>query len=340
MSELRKDPVSRRWVIFAPERAYRPKDYADEEIKRDEKEELARCPFCEGKEAVAGEELLAYETIPGRKPNTPGWSVRVLENKYPALKDEEEDGKKAEGIYDRMNGVGRHEIIVETPTHFSCITELKYSEIEKIIWAYRDRYVEIKKNEEIKYILIFKNYGKEAGASLEHSHSQLIATPVIPNRVETELSGARHYYDFRDRCVFCDIVAQELSDRKRVIEENESFISFVFFAGRFPYETWILPKKHKSNFEDIKKKEVALLAEILKNTMYRIKKALNNPHYNFVIHTLPTNGQGANYYHWHIEIMPKLTKVAGFEWGSGFYINPEVPERAAENLRKIEIEKE
>jgi len=338
LSELRKDPVSRRWVIFSPERAYRPNDYKDKEKdEKTETEEIARCPFCEGKEEMAGPEILAYEKIPGRTPNTPGWWIRVLENKYPALKWGELE-KKGDGIYDKMNGVGRHEIIVETPEHHKCLSKLSYSEVEKVLWAYRDRYLEIKEDPKMKYILIFKNYGREAGASLEHAHSQLIATPVVPKRVESEVNGVARHYEFRDRCVFCDIVDQELADRKRIVEENESFISFVFFAGRFPYETWILPKKHCSRFENITKKEVMHLSQVLKRTLMRISKCLNDPAYNYVIHTLPVNWEGENYYHWHIEIMPKLTKVAGFEWGTGFYINPVLPEDAAKNLRDVEID--
>lgn len=338
MSELRKDPVSKRWVIFCPERANRPHDYKDE--KELSLQDITKCPFCEGKEFMSGEEVMAYEKIPGRHPDTPGWWIRVLENKFPALKDEENLGKVGLGIYDKMNGVGRHEIIIETPQHFRCLSELSYSEIEKVIWAYRDRYLSIKEDSRMKYILIFKNYGKEAGASLEHSHSQLIATPVVPKRIEEELDGAKNYYKFRDRCVFCDIVSQELLDRDRIIEENEVFISFAFFAGRFAYETWILPKKHSGNFENISKKEVLYLAQIIKNTLLRIKIALNNPDYNFVLHTLPCTGEGDEYYHWHIEIMPKMTKVAGFEWGTGFYINSILPETAAKILREIDIKKE
>ena len=286
MSELRKDPVSKRWVIFPPERVYRPNDYAD--VKEEENEDISKCPFCEGKEEKAGEEILAYEKIPGRNPNTPGWWIRVLENKYPALRAGELE-KQGEGIYDKMNGAGRHEIIVETPEHHKCLSTLNYNEVEKVLWAYRDRYLEIKEDSKMKYILIFKNYGREAGASLEHSHSQLIATPVVPKRVEGEVAGSRHHYEFRDRCVYCDIVAQELMDRRRIVEENESFISFVFFAGRFPYETWILPKKHSAHFENISKKEVMQLAVVLKRTLMRIRKCLNDPAYNYVIHTLPIN---------------------------------------------------
>lgn len=333
MSELRKDPVSKRWVIFSPEREHRPNDYEkkDQECTQHIEEDISNCPFCEGKEKISGDEILAYEKTPGREPNSPGWWIRVLENKYPALKNEPKLGKKGIGIYDKMNGVGKHEIIVETPKHYKCLSELEDYEIEKVIWAYRDRCLEISEDPNMQHILIFKNYGREAGASLEHSHSQLIATPVIPKKVETELIGAKEYYNFRDRCVFCDIVTQELADEERIIEENDTYIAFVYFAGRFPYETWILPKEHMSSFQNVNKKQIKDLAKIMKNTLERIKKVLGNPHYNFVIHSLPLREKETHYYHWHIEIMPKLTKVAGFEWGTGFYINPALPERAAKN---------
>ncbi|NLK63154.1 MAG: galactose-1-phosphate uridylyltransferase [Fusobacteria bacterium] len=339
MSELRKDPVSKRWVIFSEERGNRPNQYDKEnEEEHNSTEDISKCPFCEGKEKKSGDEILAYEKIHNREPNSPGWWVRVLENKFPALTSKGATLKKGVGIYDKMSGNGRHEIIVETPKHYDNLPDLGENEIEKVIYAYRDRYTDIAKDNNIKYILIFKNFGRDAGASLEHSHSQLIATPVIPKKVETELHGAKDYYRFRDRCVFCDIITQELADNERIIEENELFISFVYYAGRFPYEIWILPKQHSAKFELINKKEVKDLASILKNTLQRVKKLLGNPHYNFVIHTLPIKENDTFYFHWHIEIMPKLTKVAGFEWGTGFYINPVLPEVGAKYLRECKID--
>jgi UDPglucose--hexose-1-phosphate uridylyltransferase len=340
MSELRKDPVSKRWVIFSPERAQRPNDFQDTKPPYEDEAKQKYCPFCSGNEKRSGDEILVYPKIRGRIPNTPGWWIRVLENKYPALSSNEQLGKKAVGIYDKMNAVGRHEVIVETEEHKYCTSQLTYEEIEKIIWAYRDRYLEISEDKNIKHILIFKNYGVEAGASIEHTHSQLIATPVVPKRVETALRGAEEYYSFRDRCVTCDILDEELSTGDRVVEENDDFLAFAFFAGRFPYETWIVPKSHNAHFGNISSQEVKSLAEILKNTLLRIKVALGDPNYNYVISTAPINipGNSETYYHWHIEIMPKLTKIAGFEWGTGFYINPVLPEKAAEVLRSINIE--
>ncbi|TDT68007.1 UDPglucose--hexose-1-phosphate uridylyltransferase [Hypnocyclicus thermotrophus] len=339
MSELRKDPVSKRWVIFSPERAYRPNDYKVKKEKK-EKEEDKYCPFCSGNEKKSGDEILAYPKTANREPNSPNWWIRVLENKYPALTPQQNLEKKGVGIYDRMNGLGRHEIIVETEDHKRCISDLTNIEVEKIIWAYRDRYIDISQEKEIKHILIFKNYGERAGASLEHSHSQLIATPVVPKRVETEIKGAKDYYKFRDRCVYCDILSQEQLDKERIIEENEEFVAFNFFAGKVPYETWIVPKKHSAFFSTITKKQIGSLAKILKNVITRIKRALGDVDYNMVVHTSPINihENTEDVFHWHLEIMPKLTRIAGFEWGTGFYINPVLPEDAAKTLREIKLD--
>lgn len=340
MSEFRKDPVSKRWVIFSPERAYRPSDYSKKDVA-DEADEGKYCPFCSGNEKKSGNEILVYPKEPNREPNSPGWWVRVLENKFPALTPREKLEKNGIGIYDKMIGLGRHEIIVETEAHIKCISELSNTEVEKILLAYRDRYVEIAQDKDIKHILIFKNYGKDAGASLEHSHSQLIATPVVPKRVETEINGAKDYYKFRDRCVFCDILSQEILDRERIIEENEEFLAFNFFASKLPYETWIMPKIHNAFWGTISKKQIKELAKILKNAIKRIKMTLGDVDYNMVLHTSPINisTKTDEIFHWHIEIMPKLTKIAGFEWGTGFYINPVLPEEAARSLREVKLEK-
>lgn len=342
MSEFRKDPVSKRWVIFSPERAYRPSDYLKKDKIEEEKEENQYCPFCSGNEKKSGDEILVYPKLPNREPNSPGWWVRVLENKYPALRPKEKLEKNGIGIYDKMIGLGRHEIIVETEAHKKCLSDLTCAEIEKVILAYRDRYVEIAQDKDIKHILIFKNYGKDAGASLEHSHSQLIATPVVPKRVETEINGAKDYYKFRDRCVFCDILSQEILDKERIIEENDEFLAFNFFASKLPYETWIMPKVHNAFFGTISKKQMKELAKILKNVISRINNTLGKIDYNMVLHTSPVNvsTKTDEIFHWHLEIMPKLTKIAGFEWGTGFYINPVLPEEAARSLREAKIDKE
>lgn len=334
MPELRKDPVIGRWVIIATERSLRPHDY---KVELEEKNsDLSKCPFEVGNEHMTPPEILSYRK-PGTNKNEPGWWVRVVPNKFPALRIEGELDKRGVGMYDMMNGIGAHEVVIETPNHFEEMDDMPESQIQEVIWAWRDRVLDLKKDKRFKYILIFKNKGAQAGASLSHPHSQIIALPIIPIRVQQELNGAKEYYNFKDRCVFCDIVQQELNDKERVVEENHEFISIVPFAARFPFELWILPKRHSSDFIDISRSDVESLSRVLKRSLIRLKKVLNDPPFNLIIHTSPLDQPNQPYYHWHIEIMPRLTKVAGFEWGTGFYINPTKPEDCAKYLLEVEI---
>jgi UDPglucose--hexose-1-phosphate uridylyltransferase len=331
MPELRKDPVTGRWVIIATERAKRPSQYTklDEELKG------GFCPFCPGNERSTPPEVLSYRPTSTPK-DSEGWWLRVVPNKFPALLVEGNLKRSGQGMYDRMTGYGAHEVVVESSSHDQTIADLPEDQIQEIIWAFRDRMVELRKDTRMKYILIFKNWGRDAGASLEHPHAQIIALPIVPKRVQEELLGSSKYYDYKERCVFCDMIRQELEDNCRIVAENDSFLSFMPFASRFPFETWILPKEHTSYFNDIQKNQVSDLSKIMKTTFGLLKTALDDPAYNFVIHTTPFDGTGNTpYYHWHIEIMPKLTRMAGFEWGSGFYINPTPPEQAARYLKEF-----
>ncbi len=333
MPELRKDPIINRWVIIATERQKRPSDFP---LEAEEQTSEELCPFCPGREDKTPPEILSYRDG-STKPNKPGWWIRVVANKYPALIIEGTLDKRGDGIYDQMNGIGAHEVIIETPDHNLTLPDLELKFVEDVIWVYRDRIVDLKKDRRFKYILIFKNHGRKAGASLSHSHSQLIATPIVPKRVAEEIEWSKRYYNYKERCVYCDMVKQELSSKIRLVQENNHFIAFTPFASRFPFETWLLPKRHDNVFEDIQKTEVSSLAQCLKRTLQRLNKALNKPAYNFILHNSPLDTEQPLYYHWHIEIMPKLTNVAGFEWGTGFYINPTSPEEAAKFLREIKI---
>lgn len=333
MPELRKDPIVGRWVIIATERARRPMDYhADSSLPRSG----ATCPFCEGQEDKTPMEVLAYRPRPGA-PNTAGWTLRVVPNKYPALMIEGNLDRQGEGLYDKMNGVGAHEVIIETPTHDKTFANLDDSTIESVLWAFRDRIVDLKRDARFRYVMVFKNHGAAAGATLAHSHSQLIALPVVPVNVAEEMAGAKQYYEFKERCVFCDIVKQELGDGRRVIYENAGFVVLAPFAPKFPFETWILPKAHGAAFEDAQRSQFAHAAGALRTALRKLNVALDNPPYNFILHSAPFHDKDAPHYHWHFEIMPTLTKVAGFEWGSGFYINPTPPEDAAAFLRDLAI---
>lgn len=329
MPELRKDPIHGRWVIISTERSRRPSDFAPEERRP----MGGFCPLCEGNEDRTPPEIVAFRDN-GTLPNTPGWTLRVVPNKFPALRIEGELDREGEGIYDKMNGIGAHEVVIETPRHEETLITLPLKDVKNVLLAYRERIIDLRRDQRLRYVLVFKNHGVAAGASLEHSHSQIIALPIIPKRVIEEIEGAKTYFNYKDRCVFCDIIRQELQQRYRVITENKSFLSIAPFASRFPFETWILPKTHQPSFELMEPSQYEQAAQILSDTLRRINQVLTDPPYNYVIHTSSSPEVDMNYYHWHFEIMPKLTKVAGFEWGTGFYINPTPPEEAAEYMRE------
>ncbi len=322
-----------RWVIIATDRAKRPTDFVREKVQI---RGSASCPFCSGNESKTPPEIFAYPHD-GRARNAPGWTLRVVPNRFPALGIEGSLNRQGEGLYDMMNGIGAHEVIIETPDHRMTLAGLPASQVELVLEAYRDRILDLKKDSRFKYMLIFKNHGEAAGASLEHTHSQLIALPVVPKRVSEEVTGAREYYDFKERCIFCDIIRQETESGIRVISENSDFIALSPFAPRFPFELWIVPKVHVSAFESSQKHEFEQLAVILKDMLLRLDKVLDNPAFNYIIHTSPVGEPTDDYYHWHLEIMPKLTKVAGFEWGTGFYINPTPPEESTKFLRETAV---
>ena len=329
MPELRKDPIHGRWVIISTERSRRPSDFAPEERRPIG----GFCPLCEGNEDRTPPEIVAFRDN-GTLPNTPGWTLRVVPNKFPALRIEGELDREGEGIYDKMNGIGAHEVVIETPRHEETLITLPLKDVKNVLLAYRERITDLRRDQRLRYVLVFKNHGVAAGASLEHSHSQIIALPIVPKRVIEEIEGAKTYFNYKDRCVFCDIIRQELQQRYRVITENKSFLSIAPFASRFPFETWILPKTHQPSFELMEPSQYEQAAQILSDTLRRINQVLTDPPYNYVIHTSSSPEVDMNYYHWHFEIMPKLTKVAGFEWGTGFYINPTPPEEAAEYMRE------
>ncbi len=330
MPELRKDPVVGRWVIIATDRAKRPTDFVRESV-------VIRgsrfCPFCFGNESKTPPEILAYRND-GSFRDAPGWSVRVVPNKFPALGIEGSLNRQGEGLYDKMNGIGAHEVIIETPDHRATLATLPPAQLESVLRAYRDRIVDLKKDRRFKYILIFKNHGAAAGATLEHTHSQLIALPVVPKRVVEEVAGARDYFAYKERCIFCDILRQEISADVRLVAENDLFAALSPFAPRFPFELWLVPKVHQSAFEESSKEDLDQLAVLLKDMLSRLDVVLDHPAYNYVIHTSPAPEHLNDYYHWHLEIMPKLTNLAGFEWGTGFHINPTSPEEAAKFLKE------
>lgn len=329
MPELRKDPITGRWVIISTDRARRPSDFTRVTV---EPSGARFCPFCPGNEDKTPPEVLSYHTDGlthgGR------WSLRTVPNKFPALRVEGDLDRQGEGLYDRMNGIGAHEVVIETPDHMATLASMDERQVAEMLWAFRDRVLDLKKDKRLRYVMLFKNHGEAAGATLEHPHSQIIALPVVPKRVQEELDGARKYFEFKERCVYCDILRQDLKDSDRVILETDEFAAVAPFASRFPFETWLLPRRHESHFENIREAEVANLAWVLRNVLRKMDRVLEKPAFNLIVHSAPVQESTSEHYHWHIEIIPKLTRVAGFEWGTGFYINPTPPEEAARFMRE------
>jgi UDPglucose--hexose-1-phosphate uridylyltransferase len=333
MPELRRDPVTGRWVIISTERRRRPDDF---QVARPTAVRSDSCPFCPGHEELTPPEVLAYRHN-GDAPNGPGWQVRVVPNKFPALKVEGGLDREGEGLFDRMNGIGAHEVIIETPSHDRTLSTMSEPEIERVLWAFRERVLDLKRDGRLRYILIFKNHGAAAGATLEHAHSQLIALPIVPDCVREEIEGARRHFEAKERCVFCDIVGQEVAAGRRVIQENADMVALAPYAPRFPFETWFLPRRHGARYEDAPRHEYESLARLLKGVLMRMDRALESPAYNLIVHSSPFAEDVSEVYHWHVELMPKLTRPAGFEWGTGFYINPTPPEEAARVLRAVRL---
>ncbi|WP_028583268.1 galactose-1-phosphate uridylyltransferase [Desulfogranum mediterraneum] len=332
MPELRKDPILGRWIIIAQERGKRPTDFLVEETKV----KGGFCPLCPGHERTTPDEVLVYGRDQGQA-NTPGWELRVVPNKYPALVIEGELDKQGEGLYDRMNGIGAHEVIIESPSHHKSFTYLEPEEMILTFRAFRDRIRDLAKDQRFSYVMVFKNFGKAAGASLEHSHSQLVALPILPRMVSSELDGSLSYYRYKDRCVFCDIIRQELQQDIRLVCENSAFVTLAPYAPRSPFEMWIMPRRHSSNYADQDEGSLELLTDIFSQSLRRLDACIPNAPFNFVLHTQPLRSGPLEHYHWHFEIVPKLTSIAGFEWGTGFYINPMPPEETCTYLKEVSL---
>ena len=333
MRELRKDPVTGRWVIISTDRQKRPNDFLFERAAIVGRE---NCPFCPGHESFTPPEVLAYRQN-GTAPNGPGWDLRVVPNRFPALQVEGTLDRQGDGMFDRMNGIGAHEVIIETPIHERTLAAMSHAELERVLWAYRERILDLKQDRRLRYILVFKNHGAAAGATLEHTHSQLIAMPIVPDFVREEVEGARRHFLGKERCVFCDIVRQDLADGRRVVAESADIVAIAPYAPRFAFETWLLPRRHNARFEEASRQEYESFARLLKDVLQRLDRTLERPSFNLILHTAPFVDDLGDVFHWHVEIMPKLTRVAGFEWGTGFYINPTSPEEAADVLRAVRL---
>lgn len=333
MPEFRQNMVTKQWVIIAPERGKRPKEFT----KKKETKSLPAfdkdCPFCLGNENKTPKPVYTIKKN-GR------WRIRVVPNKFAALRQGLNPTRKREGRakkYLRAEGFGIAEVVIETPAHHKTIATMSYSEVSDIIASYKARYKELAEHKNISMITVFRNHGMMAGTSLIHPHSQIIATPIVPPHTRDQIFQARVAFDTHGRCIYCDMLKEELSEKKRVITETEHFVVFSPYASRFPFETNIIPKKHNSSFDAISKREADDFAKVLRDTMKRIHLVLDNPDYNYIIRSCPTDERNAKYYHWYAAVIPRLSTPAGFELGTGIYINITSPEDAARLLRKVKI---
>ncbi len=332
MPQLRKNPVTREWVIVATERSRRPSDFKTGEDLNNAPAFSPNCPFCPGNELMTPGEIESYRA-PSTRPNDPGWSVRVVPNKFPALMVEGDLDRAGQGMYDMMNGVGAHEVIIECPEHDLAPATMPVRQIEGVLASYKARYLDLTQDRRFKYINIFRNHGRVAGASLEHPHSQLIALPMVPQNVVLQVEGCARYYEFHERCVYCDMVRQEINFGERVVCVNDDFVAFCPFAAKYPFEVWIVPRKHARAFSDEDGPKLRSFAAILQDALARIGHCLNFPAYNYTLLTAPINQERERDFHWHLAIMPRLTVSAGFEMGSGVHINVTAPEDSARHLR-------
>ncbi len=338
MSELRKDPITNSWIIIASERSKRPFDH--NQLENSAAAEPVKCPFCVGSENMTPNEIFSYRP-PDDKTK---WWVRGFPALSPILKIEGELDQRGFGIYDTVNGIGAHEIIVESPKHGEDFSEMDTNQIEKVFWAYRDRIIDLKRDKRFRYIMIFKNHGPQSGASnIKHPHSQVIALPATPKKIKEELDGAKFHYGLKERCIFCDVISQEIQIDERIIMKTEHFAVLAPWAPRFPYETWILPLKHSHDFTSISKEQIIDLSFVYKKFFKALYKVLGEDiSYNMILHDAPNLLRREGYwktieddFHWHIEVIPRVTRIAGFEWGTGFYINSIPPEHAAKEMKKI-----
>jgi UDPglucose--hexose-1-phosphate uridylyltransferase len=347
VSELRFDPIKNRWVIIAEERKHRPFEFLVPEEPATPAAGAEGCPFEYGFEDRTPPEILNIPR-PGGGGSGPYWQVRVVPSRFPALRVEGEVQREGIGLYDRLSGVGAHEVIVENPDHWREMADLSVDELMLVFFAYRERLRDLQRDSRLRYVLIFKNKGKEAGASLSHPHSQLIATPIIPTAVIQELKAAKDLYDRKERCIFCDMILQEQHFGTRIGLQDERFIAIHPYASAFPFETWILPTAHQHDFGLASDDELRALASMVRDSLRRLRVLLKDPPYNMVLHTAPSPHPRRGHtdywstierdFHWHLELVPRITRNAGFEWGSGYTVNPTPPEEAARFFKDADPE--
>ena len=330
MSELRLNVITREWVIIAKERAKRPHDFKGISLGKSLPEYLKGCPFCPGNEDKTPPESFS---LGGEN----GWRIRVVPNKFAVLSGTGEKKRLIDGIKRTVAGTGRHEVIIESPRHNMALALLSSGHVEDIIRIYRERFIDAHCDPRVEHVIIFKNCGEGAGTSLEHPHSQLIATPVVPQQFRERIQAALHYFDDTGSCLICDVLRMELKEGRRIVLDSEHFTTFIPYAALSPFHTWIFPKRHFASFSDINEHEAGDLAAHLKTTLMKFYHGLDNPDYNYVIRSSRPQDSGNEYCHWYVAVVPRITTAAGFELGSGMFINTSLPEENADFLRSVNV---
>ena len=330
--ERRYDPVSGTWVVIAADRASRPHDIRTAA----DSPELESCAFCAGREDETTPAVATWAPLSGSSGEA--WQVRIVPNLYPAFIDPSEtlplEFAESESSESGQPSRGYHDVVIESPRHVRRLTDLSQEECHLVFQAYRERLRQYATDPEIKVGLIFKNCGSSAGMSREHIHSQMVGLPFVPTTLQTELDRSQAHFSKFGTCLFCDLIQQEREQGERVVEETEQLIAYCPFASRFAFEIWILPKKHLFSFEDLANDSLSELSELMQRLLGKLEKQLGEPSYNYLIHTSPFDSHRKDHYHWHIEIIPRLSQLAGLELGSGIHINSVPPEAAAALLRQ------
>ena len=338
MSELRRDPITGRLVVIAPERrlaldigSLGPPPHA-----RATALDGDMCPFCEGQEGIAGREVLAWRPY-GSDANTRGWQLRVVPNRDPVLRVELNLTTPSSELFQTFAGLGAHEVIIETPDHRATLASMDVDAVWRVLWAWRERIRDLKRDKRLKSFVIVKNVGGAAGARLDHPHSQLVALPLVPQHLEEEMSGAVHYYLFHDKCVFCEVSEQEILAAQRIVSVDADTIAFSPFASRVPFETWVMPRTHRAAFDAIEDAEMRAIAGCLREVMQRLHATLAAPPFTLLLHTASVGDEASESFHWHLEIIPRLMPVTGLEWDGGLHVNAVAPEVAAKALREVKL---
>ena len=337
MPEIRYNPVTGDWVVIATERAKRPEDFVHKKEKKVVPSFVETCPFCPGNEEKTPPETFALRGADGT------WTVRSVPNRFSALTPIGEVVKeRASRFRQSVSGVGLHEVIIETPDHSMTTALLPLPQIESILFTYRNRLIEFYRDPRIQHVVIFKNHGEGAGTSLEHPHSQIVGTPVFPGQVMKRVEEAiqNYYYIDFGECLYCSLMKDEMEQGVRIVNENKSFVAFIPYAAASPFHLWIFPKTHRTCFGDVGDTELSDLAALLKDILLRLYVGLDNPDFNYMIRCLSPEGAGNKVFHWYVVVIPRVAQMAGFEMGTGMFINTALPEESARFLRDVKLPKE